>query len=229
MIDTIIHGDCLDVMKDIPDESIDMIVIDPPYKLTPGGSKGTEVRGCTGRLNNDYMKDGKVFKHNSIKSKEWFSELYRVLKDRTHCYVMCNDKYVREYLDNAEAVGFKEVNILTWAKGMHTPTQYYLKNIEFILMFRKGRAKYINNMGSFSLIDIKGLRGNKTHPSEKPVDLMEHLILNSSNENDIILDCFVGSGATAIAAKKTNRHFIGIEKEQKYVDISNHRLQEVAK
>ena len=101
-----------------------------------------------------------------------------------------------------------------------------MKNIEFILMFRKGRAKYINNMGSFALINIKGIKGNKIHPSEKPIELMEHLILNSSNKGDIVLDCFMGSGSTGIACLNTNRKFIGIELDDNYFEIAKKRIEE---
>lgn len=222
------NGDCLELMKDMRDESVDLVVIDPPYKLTSGGSSGTKVRGCIGRNDNDNASSGKIFKYNKIKSSDWFKEIYRVLKEQTHCYVMCNDKYVKEYLVEAENAGFKEVNILTWAKGMHTPTQYYMKNTEFILMFRKGASKYINNLGSFSLIDIKGIKGNKKHPSEKPVELMEYLIRNSSNNEDIILDCFMGSGSTGVAALNLHRKFIGIELDEKYFNIAKERIEKVA-
>ena len=222
----LIKGDCLEKMNSIKDNSIDLVIIDPPYKLTGGGCKDTKIRGAVGRYENENMKNGTVFKHNSIKSSDWFKEIYRVLKDRTHCYVMCNDKYVKEYLVEAEKAGFKEVNILTWAKGMHTPTQYYMKNTEFILMFRKGKARYINNMGSFSLIDIKGIKGNKVHPSEKPYQLMRHLILNSSDEGDVVLDCFMGSCSTGIACANTNRKFIGIELDDKYFNIACKRINE---
>ena len=204
------------LLNDLEDNSIDLVVIDPPYKLTSGGCKDTALGGICSNKENKLVSTGEVFKHNKIKSIDWFKELYRILKDGTHCYVMCNDKYVKEYLNNAEQVGFKEVNILIWDKGMHTLTQYYMKCCEFILMFRKGQAKYINNMGSKTLIDIKGIRGNRQHPSEKPIELMEHLILNSSNEGDIVLDCFMGYGATSIACIKNNRKYIGYEIDEEY-------------
>lgn len=221
----LLNGDCMKLMKTIIDNSIDLIVIDPPYKLTAGGCKDTVLGGICSRKDNELISTGDVFKHNKIKSDEWFKELYRVLKNQTHCYVMCNDKYVKEYLTNAEKVGFQEVNILIWDKGMHTPTQYYMKNAEFILMFRKGSAKYINNMGSKTIISIKGLRGNRVHPSEKPVELMEHLILNSSNEEDIVMDCFMGAGSTGIASIKNNRKFIGIEQDENYFEIAKSRIE----
>ena len=221
----LLNGDCMNLMKTITDNSIDLIVIDPPYKLTAGGCKDTVLGGICSGKDNELISTGEVFKHNKIKSDEWFKELYRVLKNQTHCYVMCNDKYVKEYLTNAEKVGFQEVNILIWDKGMHTPTQYYMKNAEFILMFRKGSAKYINNMGSKTIISIKGLRGNRVHPSEKPVELMEHLILNSSNEEDIVMDCFMGAGSTGIASIKNNRKFIGIEQDENYFEIAKSRIE----
>ena len=214
-------------MKYIPDNSVDLVVIDPPYKLRPS-SANTTFGGVVGK-ENKYAKNGSMFKYNSIKSSDWFPELFRVLKEETHCYVMCNSKYVKEYLIEGEKAGFKQLNILIWAKGMHTPTQYYMRNTEFILMFRKGKAKYINNMGSFSLIDIKGIRGNKVHPSEKPVQLMEHLILNSSNENDTVLDCFMGSGSTGIACVNNNRKFIGIELDENYFNIAKGRIEDTYK
>lgn len=208
-------------------ESIDLVVIDPPYKLTAGGDKDTILGGINSRKNNPLMLTGEVFKHNKIKSSDWFRELYRVLKNGTHCYVMCNDKYVKKYLNEAEKVGFKEVNILIWDKGMHTPTQYYMKNAEFILMFRKGSARYINNLGSKTIISIKGLRGNRVHPSEKPSELMEHLITNSSKEGDVVLDCFMGSGSTGVACINTNRSFIGYEIDDEYFNIAKQRIEDV--
>ena len=207
------------LLNKLPDECIDLVVTDPPYKLTSGGCKNTKIGGICGNNKNKFISNGKVFKYNNIKSIDWFNELYRVLKNGSHCYIMCNDKHMQEYLNNAEKVGFKEVNILIWNKGMHTPTQYYMKCCEFILMFRKGKSKYINNMGSKTLINIKGLKGNKKHPSEKPIDLMEFLILNSSNENDIVLDPFMGVGSTILASIKNNRKYIGYEIDKKYYDI----------
>ena len=108
---------------------------------------------------------------------------------------------------------------------MHTPLPYYMKNIEFIVLFRKGKARKINNMGSFALIDIKGIKGNKVHPSEKPYQLIQHLILNSSCENDTILDCFMGSCSSGIASVVNYRIFIGIELDTNYFNIGKNRIE----
>lgn len=110
---------------------------------------------------------------------------------------------------------------------MHVPTAYYMKNVEYILLFRKGSARKIANLGDFTLIEgIKGIYGNKVHVSEKPVRLFEKFICNSSNKEDLILDPFIGSGTTAIACINTGRNFIGFEKDEAYYKVSLKRLKD---
>lgn len=104
------------------------------------------------------------------------------------------------------------------------PNQYYMNCYELILMLRKGKAKYINNMGTKNILNIPNLIGNKTHPAEKPTELMRILVENSSNENDIILDPFTGAGATGVACKECNRRFIGCEIDNKYYEIAKSRI-----
>jgi site-specific DNA-methyltransferase (adenine-specific) len=99
-----------------------------------------------------------------------------------------------------------------------------MKSAEFILFFRKGFAKSINNMGTKTVIKVNNIIGNKLHPSEKPVELFKILINNSSREGETVLDPFAGSGTTAIAALETNRNFICIEKDQQFFDIIVERV-----
>ena len=134
---------------------------------------------------------------------------------------------IRDRYNSAISSGFKEVNILVWKKYMHVPTAYYMKNVEYILLFRKGSARKIANLGDFTLIEgIKGIYGNKVHVSEKPVRLFEKFICNSSNKEDLILDPFIGSGTTAIACINTGRNFIGFEKDEAYYKVSLKRLKD---
>ncbi len=119
--------------------------------------------------------------------------------------------------------GFKYQQLIVWDKRNSTPTQYYMNSYELILMLRKGKAKYINNMGSKNILRIPNTK-NKLHPTEKPVELMKILIENSSNENDIILDPFIGSGSTAVACIESNRKFIGSEIDNKYFEIARYRI-----
>lgn len=226
MINQVFNEDCLVGMKRIPSESVDLCVIDPPYRITSGGKKDSAFRGASGRKRNHLSSGGKIFEHNDVHPSAFMNEIYRVLKNRTHFYCMTNDKNLKTMLMCAEESGFKLHNILVWRKGMHTPSQFYLKNIEYILFLRKGEAKYINNMGSYSLIDIPGVFGDKIHPSEKPVELIKHMIKNSSNNGDTVLDCFMGSGTTAIACLETNRNYIGFEKDSNYYELLQSRIEE---
>ena len=216
----LLQGDCLELMKDIPDKSVDLIIIDPPYKCISGGN--SRGKGPTGILSKN---DGKIFKYNDITAKQYFGELYRVLKDNTHCYIMTNNLNIEEFLTTAKEVGFQLHNIVIWKKNNATPNRWYMKNCEYILFFRKGKAKKINNPGTKQILEIDNIIGNKVHPTEKPVKLMEILVENSSNEGDLVLDCFMGSGSTGVACKNLNREFIGMELDEEYFKIACERIE----
>lgn len=107
---------------------------------------------------------------------------------------------------------------------------FYMSQFEYILFFRKGKAKNINNCGTSDIISVpnkktKNLDGNNIHDTEKPVRLMEILIENSSNIGDVVLDCFMGSGTTGVACVNTDRKFIGIEIDKEYFDIAQKRVK----
>ena len=101
-----------------------------------------------------------------------------------------------------------------------------MKNAEYILFLRKGKAKTINNVGSKTVHEFDNIIGNKLHPTEKPIELMELYITNSSNTGDVVLDPFMGVGSTGLAALKNDRKFIGFEIDKKYYDIAEKRLEE---
>lgn len=129
-------------------------------------------------------------------------------------------------LTEAEKCGFKLHNILVWEKNNCTPSQYYMKNCEYVLFFRKGKAKWINNIGESKTVHkFNNVIGTKLHPTEKPVDLLRFYISNSSNENDVVLDPFVGSGSTGIACIEENRKFIGVEIDEQYFKIAEERMK----
>lgn len=227
----LIHDDCLNALKDIPNESIDLVVTDCPYHIVSGGCtnipRKDEPSGIFNRRNaftQKNAKSGKLFDNNDIEFKDWLPEIYRVLKKDTHCYIMINARNLKDLQTEAEKVGFKFQNILIWNKGNATPNRYYLNAYEMILMLRKGKARNINNMGCKNIIDVKNIRGNKLHPTEKPVELNKILIENSSNENDVVLDPFMGVGSCGIACKELNRKFIGIEIDEKYFEIAQDRM-----
>ena len=216
-------GDCLELMKQIPDGSIDLIVTDPPYKIITGGDgNGKNSVRPKGILSGNLELMKCIPKFN-----EWLPECFRVLKNGTHAYFMINSKNLIEMLIDVQEAGFKIHNILIWKKNNCTPSQYYMKNCEYIIFCRKGRAKYINDMGGSKTVhDFNNILGNKFHPTEKPIELMKFYVNNSSNENDIVLDPFMGSGSTGVACVNTNRKFIGIEMDENYFSIAQNRITE---
>lgn len=223
----LINGNCLDTLKNIPNESIDLIVTDPPYPTTSRGNAGNSG----GMLQKDINKKGRVFTHNNINCKEYAPEFYRLLKDGSHCYVMTNHINLIDMLNTFTDVGFHFIKSLIWNKGNKIMGQYYMSQYEYILFFRKGKGKKINNCGTSDILSIpnkktKDKDGKNIHDTEKPIELMEVLVNNSSQENELVLDPFMGVGSTGLACIKNNRNFIGIEIDENYFNIAKSRLEE---
>ena len=224
MNNMLLNQDVREVFKTIPDNSIDLVVTDPPYKTTSRGNAGTSG----GMLQKEINKKGQVFKHNNIKPQEYIPELYRVLKDGSHCYIMTNHVNLQEMINVATESGFKFVKCLIWDKGNKIMGQYYMSSFEYILFLRKGKAKRINNCGTADIlrvpnIKLKGEDGKNLHDTEKPVELMKIMIDNSSNEGDIVFDPFMGIGSTGVACLELNRRFIGVELDEQYFPIAKYR------
>ena len=223
MINKIFNEDFLIGVKSIETETIDCIVTDPPYKIITGGdSNGANSIRPKGMLsgNRELMK-------SIPKMEEWIPECYRVLKNGSHAYFMVNSTNLIQMSNIIEKTGFKIHNFLVWKKNNCTPSQFYMKNCEYIIFCRKGKAKYINKMGDSKTVhDCNNILGTKVHPTEKPIALMEMYIENSTNIGDIVLDPFVGSGTTAVAAKNLNRRYIGFELDKTYFDIAQKRIQD---
>lgn len=113
---------------------------------------------------------------------------------------------------------------ISWS-ALPTPSQYYMKNCEYVLFLRKGKAKWINDIGGSKTVhQFNNIIGKKTHPCEKPVDLLKFYIANSSNEDDIVFDPFSGTGSTLVAAKELNRQWLGYEIDGEYYNIAVNRL-----
>ena len=222
----IFNCDCMDYIKNLRNESIDLIVTDPPYPTTSRGNSGNSG----GMLQKDINKQGKVFNHNDIDCSKYAPEFYRILKNGSHCYVMTNHINLIHMLNVFTECGFHFVKSLIWDKGNKIMGQYYMSQFEYILFFRKGKGVKINNCGTSDILSIpnkkkKDENGKNLHDTEKPVELMKILIGNSSKENEIVLDPFMGIGSTGIACKEMNRYFIGIELDFQYFETAKRELQ----
>lgn len=217
----LIQGDCLAIMDELIKEGVivDAIITDPPYRVISGG-KPKHKGQPSGLLSKN---DGKIFTHNDLKEEDWFPKIFKLLKNGGHCYIMTNTLNLERYLRLARETGFLLHNLLVWEKNNCTPNRWYMKNCEYTLFLRKGKAKPINNVGDKTVHKFKN-KQNKAHPSEKPIELMEMYIENSTNENDLVLDFTMGSCSTGVACKNTNRKFIGIELDDKYFSICQERI-----
>lgn len=221
----LINGGCLEYMRTLENESIDLIVTDPPYPTTSRGHAGNSG----GMLQKEINKRGKVFEHNNIDCTEYAPEFYRVLKDGSHCYVMTNHINLIKMLNVFTDCGFHFIKSLIWNKGNKIMGQYYMSQFEYILFFRKGYGKKINNCGTADILSVpnkktKDANGKNIHDTEKPVELMKILIENSTQKGDIVLDPFVGVGATALACIESERDYIGIELDENYYNIAKERV-----
>ena len=220
--------DCLEGMKQIPDNSVDLIVTDPPYET----NYMDKLEGL-----NRIKKSNCKHKIQSVDKKglklDWeklTNQFYRILKKDTHTYIWCAEKQIITIIQSMQKQGFKFVQILIWYKARVTPDMTfghkYMYNNEFCLYFQKGWSKLRSQKGNHSVIyhKVMGEQQKQVHPTQKPLKIFRKFIKNSSDENDLILDPFMGSGTTAVACKQLNRNFIGFEISQEYVDIANKRL-----
>ena len=215
-------GDSYELIKLIPDKSIDLIMIDPPYDIETKGGTNNRIGKSMLKIKDelDTIKEGI--------NKEIFKELMRVMK-KPNIYIWCNKKQIIEYLDFFVTNNDCSFEILIWEKINPIPLcgGNYLIDKEFCLYFRKG-IKLNTTFESAKTIFRSSLIVNDKkdfeHPSIKPLNFIKTLIANSSNENDVVLDCFSGSGTTCIACKEIGRQFIGIEIDDKWHKISVDRL-----
>ena len=225
-LNQIYNKDVLELMKTMSDESIDLLVTDPPYKVTARGNAGNSG----GMMQDKLSMQGKIFKHNDIKPSEYIPEFYRLLKDGSHCYIMTNHVNLHEMLNVAKESGFHFIKSLVWNKGNKIMGQYYMSQFEYILFFRKGRGKKINKCGTADILEIpnkktKGEDGKNIHDTEKPVELMKVLIENSSNIDEVVFEPFMGVGSTIMACIELDRKYIGCEIDEKYYNIAKNRIE----
>lgn len=218
---TLILGDAMAIMPSLPKS--DLAVSDVPYALTTGGvsKSGKTMSGIFAAHN--YANDGQLIMA-TVPFPEMMAAIYSALVGDAHCYVMANDKNVLPLGNAALGAGFGLHNILPWDKIAPTANRWYMKHVEFTLFLWKGRARTINSPGSKQLIR-GGIEKESGHPTEKPVHLMAEYIINSSQRGQTVLDPFMGSGTTGVAAVQTGRKFVGIDLDPQWFDLACERVR----
>ena len=253
---TIIHGDCIDVMQNkISPNSIPLIFADPPYNLSGKtlGLPNNTTGGAYYKMNEAWD----TFDNDDYTTftAKWLKGSYRTLVDNGSLYVSCTQHNIGDVLIEAKKLQFRLNNILTWYKTNSMPNitkRIFTHSTEFVCWFVKGKNWVFNydvvkkfnphktkdNMDKqmrdfFDFIELpivqgaerlKGKNGRAAHPTQKPEKLLELIILASSNENDIVLDPFFGTGTTGAVAKRLSRQYLGIEKNADYIELAKKRL-----
>lgn len=212
------NDDCLTMLKGIKSKSIDLVVTDPPYKVD---TKGAGVYGSVAQFKQiECMADG-------IKD-EVLDELCRVMK-KINIYLFCSKNQLLpliNYFTDKKC----NWNLLAWHKTNPIPTcnNKYLPDTEYVLFFREKGVKIQGTYDTKKTYFITPINAKDKalyqHPTCKPVEILQNFIVNSSNENDVVLDPFMGSGSTGVACINTHRNFIGIEINAKYYETAKTRF-----
>lgn len=217
-------GDSLEIIKQLPDKCIDLILTDPPYELNIHGGSGMGAF-CDKKLiktkHIDFMVHG--FDYGT-----YFSEFIRICK-KVNLYIFCSNQQISKIMNWFESRGYL-VNLLVWYKTNAVPlvNNKYHSNAEYIVCVRESGGTFNNlpveestKVFSFPFPTDK----SRFHPSQKPLKLFEILVKRKSNKDDLVLDCFSGSGVTAVACQKLGRNFICIEKDENFYNQSVERLE----
>ena len=217
--------DCLEFMKTVPDNFFDCIFSDVPYLISTGGS--TKIAGAMSWNYKEEKRNGKIFKHNDITEKDYTKPLFRILKEGGHIYIMTNNMHLANIQKEMEQEGFIINNILVMIKENTVVNQHYMKNCEFTIYARKGNQRPLKDCSINSAIKASKKNEGKFHDSQKPLEYVKKLIWNSTPENGIVFDPFMGSGTTAIACKSLGLNCVGCELDKDYYEIINKRLSQV--
>lgn len=214
----IFHGDCLELMKEIPDKSVDLIVTDPPYGISYASARIKDKNRRLGGILNDNKP-----------LVEFIPNALRLMKDCGAMFIFVRWDTQQKFIDEVERCGGRVKSVLIWDKGTHGMGDLkasYGSRYESIL-FVPGRAFKFPGKRPQDIIPVAKVPPVKLrHPNEKPVELIEKLILDTTDPGAVVLDTFMGSGSTGVACVNTGRRFIGIELDPHYYAIARERIEQ---
>lgn len=247
-INTIHIGDCISLLKKIPDSSVDLIFADPPYFLQLGGELTRPDQSKVNAVNDEWDKFDDYSAYDKF-SKSWIKECKRVLKDTGSIWIIGTYHNIFRIGVTLQDLGFWILNDIVWIKNNPMPnfkgTRFNNAHETMIWATKSEKSKFTFHYHSMKAMNddvqmrsdwnipicqgderIK-VDGQKAHSTQKPEELLYRIIISTSNVNDIVLDPFSGSGTTAAVAKRLGRNFIAFEREKKYVDVANKRLDKI--
>lgn len=221
-LDTVHHCDALSLLRALPSASVSLIATDPPYGIGYASSWKTRLDGGARTTSQSFGED-KI-------QLDWLSEAARVLKDDGAMYLFTRWDVLHIWKQAIEAAGLSVAQRIVWYKAHWKmgDLRYYGSQTEDILFCIKGphKLRWPKRSGNvwYSASALYQGDGYWEHPTQKPLKIIEKAILNSSDSGDVVFDCFIGSGTTAIAARNLGRHYIGCDTSREYVDIARNRL-----
>ena len=247
------HGDCLDILNQLPENSVDMIFADPPYNLSNGGF--TVHAGRMVSVDKGLWDVSKGFLDDYEFHYRWLEACKRVLKPNGTLWVSGTYHSIYQCGHALQSLGYHILNDISWFKPNASPNlscRFFTASHETIIWARKEKkAKHTFNYqemkeGNWPEDKLKkpGLQMRSVwsmgtpkpeekkygkHPTQKPLDLLKRIVLSSTNKGDVILDPFTGSSTTGIASAMHGRKFIGIDMEKDYLELSKKRFADLKK
>lgn len=216
-------GNCYELIKELPNNSVDCIYTDIPYLYCNGGNGHSEMCVRTARKREELKNISNGIDYSIL------DEFKRVLK-KVNIFIWCSKMQLLEIMNWG---GQYNQDLLVWCKSNPTPqtNNMWLPDIEYCVHIRE-KGVMLNNgyeLKSHWYVSRANVADKQKfeHPTIKPLPLVERHLLHATQSNDIVLDCFIGSGTTAVAAKNTGRQFIGFEINEKWAKIANNRLNNI--
>lgn len=248
-INKIIKGDCIENLKKLPDESVDLIFADPPYFMQTEGelhrTNGAKFQG----VEDEWDKFSDYREYDEF-CTAWLKECKRVMKKNSSIWVIGSFQNIYRIGYIMQNLGFWILNDVIWSKPNAVPnfggTRFQNSHETLLWCTKNKNAKYIFNYKTMKHLNngkqeksvwnigicignerIKDKKGKKVHSTQKPEKLLYNVIISSSRPGDIVLDPFFGTGTTGAMAKLTGRNYIGIEREEEYINVAQERIDRV--
>ena len=245
----IIQGDCIEVMRRLPDGCVDLVFADPPYNLQLGGDLSRPDNSAVDGVTNDWDRFDTMDAYDLF-THEWMAEARRILKPNGAIWVMGSYHNIFRVGGILQDQGFWIQNDIIWRKTNPMPNfrgTRFTNAHETLIWATKGeKARPTFNYDAMKMLNeglqmrsdwtlpictgherLKGDDGRKAHPTQKPESLLHRVLLSSTNPGDIVLDPFFGTGTTGAVAKKLGRKWIGIEREDDYIAHATRRIERI--
>ena len=249
VLNRILMGDCIEVMRRLPADSVDLVFADPPYNLQLRGELRRPDRTRVQGVDEAWDRFGTVEDYDAF-TRAWLAEARRVLKPHGAIWVIGTYHNVFRLGAELQNQGFWILNDVVWRKANPMPNfrgkRFTNAHETLVWASREQASRYTFNYEAMKALNegvqmrsdwhlplctgherLKGADGDKAHPTQKPEALLHRLLLATTNPGDIILDPFFGTGTTGAVAKRLGRDFIGIEREARYIEAAEARIEAV--